>query len=218
MPMLDLEIYIRTFNGRLYHANKLKENCIRYLSPNVKLINTKSAESTYCEKFIFGMHNAIISSNHTYVLVLEDDMLFSEQAKESLQAAIAKEYPLLWYSIPSKRVIEHSKKISKDVYMLPSFAGLHYSGAILCKREILKDYISHYFFGHLEFKGGKQFDVTFSCFIRDTLGRLFLQPGVFSTNPQMKSAISNTSIAVENRYADHSQIDPYFDFEKVLND
>ena len=79
--MHDLEIYIRTFNGRLYHANKLKENCIRYISPNVRLINTKIAESTYNEKFILGMHNALISSESKYVLVLEDDMLFSKQAK-----------------------------------------------------------------------------------------------------------------------------------------
>ena len=115
--MLDLEIYIRTFNGRLYHANKLKENCIRHLSPNVRLINTKLAESTYNEKFIFGVHNALMLGDHKYVLVLEDDMVFSEQAKESLEAALKKEYPLLWYSIPSKRVIEHSKKISKKIFI-----------------------------------------------------------------------------------------------------
>ena len=57
-----------------------------------------------------GVHNALMLGDHKYVLVLEDDMVFSEQAKESLEAALKKEYPLLWYSIPSKRVIEHSKK------------------------------------------------------------------------------------------------------------
>lgn len=215
--MLDLEIYIRTFNGRLYHANKLKENCIRHLSPNVRLINTKSAESTYNEKFIFGMHNALMLSDHKYVLVLEDDMIFSKQAKDSLEAALKREYPLLWYSIPSKRVIEHSKKISKDIYILPSFYGLHYSGAILIKREILKDYISHYLAEHLTYKC-RNYDVTFSYFIRDTLGSLFLQPGIFASNPQIESAVSSTKVSDHHRVEDHSQIDPYFDFEKVLND
>jgi hypothetical protein len=215
--MRDLEIYIRTFTGRLYHANKLKENCIKFISPNVKLINTKSAESTYNEKFIFGMHNALISSNHQYVLVLEDDMVFSEQAKESLQAAIKKELPLLWYSIPSKRVIEHSKKISTDIYILPSFDGLHYSGAILIKRDILKCYISHYLAAHLTYKC-RNYDVTFSYFIRETLGSLFMQPGIFASNPQVESAVSTTKVSDHHRIEDHSQIDPYFDFEKVLND
>ena len=215
--MSDFEILIRTFEGRLYHANKLKENCIKYLSPNVRLINTKVAESTYNEKFIFGLHNALMTSDYKYVLVLEDDMIFSEQAKESLHNAIKKEYPLLWYSIPSKRVIEHSKKISKDIYMLPSFYGLHYSGAILIKRDILKDYISHYLFEHLTYNC-RNFDVTFSYFIRDTLGSLFLQPGVFASNPQIISAVSNKSIADKSRDNDHSQIDPYFNYEKVLSD
>ena len=64
----------------------------------------------------------------------------------------------------------------------------------------------------------RNYDVTFSYFIRDTLGSLFLQPGIFATNPQMESAISNTSIAEDSRDNDHSQIDPYFDYEKVLDD
>ena len=81
----------------------------------------------------------------------------------------------------------------------------------------MKSYISHYLTEHLSYEY-KNFDVTLSYFIRETLGSIFLQPGIFATNPQTESTISNTCIAKESRDDDHSQIDPDFDYEKVSDE
>lgn len=214
--MANYEIWIRTFNDRLYHAKSLKESCYHCFAKHAKLINTKDKSRLYSERFVFGLQSLLCQSEQTpYTLILEDDMLFSKDARQRVESAIESRYPLMWYSIPSQQVLDCASRITETTYFLKNFNCINYSGAILVKRDLLKGYVTEYLLNCTSYEY-RNFDITFSSYIKRTLGGIFLTPKTFATNPSISSAISSADFEVEGRVDVSCRIDPLFEFESAF--
>ena len=205
--MQELSVWIRAFNGRLYQAEALKERCITHLSPNTSVINTGKAGCTYSEKFVLGLHNALLSCNTPYILILEDDMEFSKDALREIRHVMSDEYPMMWYSIPSADAIRASAKVSGSVYMLRNFNRFPYSGAILIQKSVLMHFVADYLINYLNFEF-REFDICLSLYFKNTFRCIFIQPNIFRTTPSTISSFACKNIKIAGRIDIFHEIDP----------
>lgn len=211
----QLEICIRTFDARSALAEQLQRVCINVFHTNVHLLNTKASDGRYSEKFIFLLYNILQSSTSNYFLILEDDMIFTEDAFETLNTILAQKYSHMWFSVAHKHILDASIRISNSTYLLSNCRHIHYSGAVLVHREMLKRFIEAYLFNfqELEFRN---FDVNISKFINLTSGYLILRPNVFASNPSIPSALDSASFEIQGRsFQNKSSLDPCFEFSKA---
>ena len=215
MSFNTLEILIRTHDARLYLSEQLKSSCIRHIHPKVQILNTGVAHKRYSEKFHRHLHNFYMGSDCRYVLILEDDMTFSEGAKSVIIQAMALGLSHVWFSIPSLEVFQYAHPMCKGFKRLHIKDTLSYSGAILLRSDLLKEYLEHYFFKFLELDD-QEFDLNLSRYLSCKLQHLVIREGVFGTDLKVESSL-NKYMWDEFRQDCHKGIDPYFSLKNAVH-
>jgi len=209
----NLSIVIRTCKPRLQRSTFLQhalasEFCV---STDKIIVNSKPnySQGFFCELIRYLEH---LKSTPKYILVVEDDMLFSNSAKSTLQEAIRFELPHLWCSIPEKRLVDESTKISESIRSVRIAAPLYYSGAILFEVSFLKYVLTNYSLKYIELTQ-PNFDVFVSSEILNCGGSMFLSHTSFATDPCTSSVIESSATQLHRFTPEH--IDAYFDFNNT---
>ena len=209
------EIWIRTFQGRVYLADRLKQACVAHLTKRTYILNTKEASATYQEKFVLSLYFKLLSSQSAYILLLEDDIGFRKESRQAIEAAIAQKRTHLWFTVPEEACLKSARKQSDNTFRLRNPIRFYYSGAILVSRDILKQYIENYLLSQTSYTF-KNFDTTFSTHLSKSLGFIDLAPSYFGSMPNIQSAASL-------RYDDHSRLtvdpssqDPMFNPQTIV--
>lgn len=187
-----LEIWIRTFEDRLYLARALKQRCESQFHCTTRILNTKSSSPQYSEKFILSLYYALNNSSCDQILLLEDDILPTYDAESAVKRFCVKQFPILWLSIASQKILDSSHKAFEGVYLLSEFNNLYYSGAMLVKRTLLKSFVEHFFLNHQSFEY-PNFDIQMSLYAKRLFGLIWLAPGYFYTNRSIQSSLDHAT-------------------------
>lgn len=210
--MVDFEVWIRTHDSRLDAAFQLKERVRRLLSKSVRVICTGGADAMYSQRFILGLDAELARGpGCEYILVLEDDILFVDDARDVITTAIRRELPHTWLTLPNRASYEKSLPLSGPFRALRLANHFYYSGAVLSRRELLAQFVFEYMLDHVNHTA-PNFDVHFSAFLaRSNDGILVLAPGKFGSDPSIPSSISkNANNAHALRSPACISIDPEF--------
>jgi hypothetical protein len=194
-----LEVWIRTFSDRLYLAKGLKDKCDLHFANNSRILNTKDGCPQYTYKYILALYYAILNSSAEHILLLEDDIELNAHAPMCVRAFCKKDLPIVWMSIPSSDIVTQAHSLGQGLFLLSNFNHMHYSGAILCKRDLLKHFVENYLLNHLEFEY-PQFDIQLSRFVNAHFGSLWLAPNLFFSNPRVASALDNAPFQISGRH------------------
>lgn len=209
------DVCIRTFKDRLYLAEQLKQASVKYLSRHTFILNTKESSIHYSEKFILLLYAHMLNTTSDYILILEDDMGFTDSAKAVVEEYIHESCNCVWFSIPSKDCLTRSNSTRGRKFRLRNPKGFYYSGAILLRSNILRNFLTYYFTHHLGFEY-PNFDTRLSAYLNDIFGYINLAPSYFGTRSNIKSSIDG-KLNQKSRvvtYAD--EIDPMFDRSLIV--
>jgi hypothetical protein len=187
-----LEVWIRTFEDRLYLAQRLKQRCESEFHCTTRILNTKASSPQYSEKFILSLYYALNNSSCDQILILEDDILPTHDAGPAILKFRSLELPILWLSIATQKILDNSHKALEGVYLLSEFNNLYYSGAILVKRSFLKSFVEHFLLNHQEFEY-PNFDIQLSLFAKKLFGQIWLAPSYFYTDRSIQSSLDHAA-------------------------
>jgi hypothetical protein len=207
----NLSIVIRTCKQRLERSRFLKDALMCEFGVHVKILVVESSKN-YSQGFVCELVRYLESLDTVskYILVVEDDMLFSNAAKSIVEEAIYYELPHLWCSIPEKRIVDESSKLSANIRSIFLSAPLYYSGAILFESSFLKHILTNYCLTFMELVQ-PNFDVFVSSQILEVQTPLFLSYTCFATDPHT-SSILDSSTKTKHRFTP-THIDAYFEFK-----
>jgi len=212
---MGLEVWIRTFQDRVYLANRLKQACVAHLTPHTHILNTNEASATYQEKYVLALYFKLLNTTSTHILLLEDDIGFRKESTRVIQKAIAQNRTHLWLTVPDSACLKSARKMSEDLYRLIKPLRLYYSGAVLISRRILQQYVETYLLNHTNYPH-KNFDTTFSMHLSTHLGFIDLVPSYFGSLPNVQSAADRCSSDTSRLYVDRSTLDPLFDPQTMV--
>lgn len=204
------EVFIRSFEERSKEAKTLQTSCEQAFNVPVHILDTKVANYKFSEKFIYLMYSVLMDTKSPYILILEDDMVFSKYAIEHLRLSCKSNRTHMWYSIPNKKVLDACIQASKLEFLLCEFNNLYYSGAILIKTSILRDFVEFYILNVLELEF-RNFDINLSLFLKKEIGVIHICPYFFATNPSIQSSLENASFRTKGRAMISSDCDPLYD-------
>ena len=208
--MDNLAIVVRTCTHREDRADILAQKLSKCTGSKFYIVNCKT-EKNYSESFVIGLAKVLQSLDETieFLLIVEDDMLFSKNLKSDMNTILKKEIPFCWLSIPEKRMYDESFSIGEGCRFLETSVSIYYSGSVFCNVLDLKNYIEDYMLRFLELPQ-RQFDVSLSAYLVEKYGCLFLKCGVFASDKTLLSLL----VGKEGRQRiEVSPDDPFFDFE-----
>ena len=211
------EIWIRTFQGRVYLASRLKQACEAHLTRRTHILNTKAASATYQEKFVLSLYFKLLSSQSDYILLLEDDIGFRKESIHAIENAIAKHRTHLWFTVPEEACLKSARKLSDNTFRLSNPIRFYYSGAILVSKKILKHYVEDYLLNHTSYPF-KNFDTTFATHLSKNLGFIDLAPSYFGSLPNIKSEAELRSDDSSRLAVDPLTQDPMFNSQAVVSE
>jgi len=205
-------IYIRTHDSRERLALQLYSEAASFFETECKVLNTGAAAADYSEKFVRCLGEALRNETQEYVLILEDDIVFTKGAKLQVEAAIRYEFPYVWFSIPHADVLEYANVLFKGFLSAQITNAMYYSGSILIHANVLKAFVDEYLRveASLDFKN---FDINLSKFLIREFGHsMTVCPSFFGTDTRIQSSLSNNSqFKVEGRFEGQSFCDPRFE-------
>jgi hypothetical protein len=210
--MADFEVWIRTHLPRLDAAFQLKALAGAFLSDHVTLLNTGGSSAHYSQRFIMCLDAELARpSACEYVLILEDDVRFTPEAREVLAEATRVELAHVWLTLPNAAAYALSQPLWGAFRRLRIANNFYYSGAVLVRRELLREFVFEYLLTHLD-HALPNFDVHVSAFLaRQNGGDLLTAPGFFGSDPSIPSSISSAyGNAHPLRTEAHASIDPQF--------
>lgn len=212
---MRFDVCIRTFKDRLYLAEQLKQASVKYLSRHTLILNTEERSTHFSEKFIILLYAHMLSTTSDYILILEDDMGFVESAKTVVEKHIRDNCNCIWFSIPSEKCLTRSNSGRNGKFRLLNPKGFYYSGAILLRSDVLREFIAHYFTKRLDFEFSN-FDVQLSTYLNDVFGYISLVPSYFGTRPNIESSLSGKT-EEKSRVTTHiDELDPMFDRNLIV--
>lgn len=216
--MADFAVWIRTHYPRQEAAFQLKDAALSFLSRDVSVLHTGAADPLYSEKFIMALDAQVLQTAAPYVLILEDDILFSKGAQDVIHSAIDAELPHVWLTIPSQEALTLSTGLWGPFRRIRVANNFYYSGAVLVRTDILRDFLFTYLAEYTELDI-PNFDVTLSqVLLRKCPDGLFLAPGFFGSDPSIPSSISATAgNAHMYRTLSRTTLDPMFRPEKSIH-
>jgi hypothetical protein len=171
----------------------LESTCSAAFGVDIRVLNTGCASPYYSYKFAASLAKNLASDQSDYILILEDDIVLSETSVSCVKTALERMDDHNWYTVDtSSDVLKKSVLIPKFGYILTSANHISYSGAILIKADILRDFTSEYIakITDLEFPN---FDVNLSSYLLKELGHLHLRPGHFLQRAGVKSSICTST-------------------------
>ena len=189
---MDVTVYIRTHDSRLYLANDLKAMCERAFPQDVRVLlcNTGAPSPHYNEMFILELSDLVPADCSEYTLLLEDDIILSPSSHKALSVAIERGDDHNWYTVDTTSdILSKSVCVPGYGYILSSANHISYSGAILVRTKDLLTFLEEYILHRTEFEH-PNFDITFSAFLLRTHGHLHLRPGHFLQRPAVVSSIT----------------------------
>lgn len=208
-------VYIRTHSERLHLALQLNSNVENIFKIQPKILNTGVASEFYSENFVSLLKDTIQSERNAYILILEDDMLFSHTAISEIENAISQSMPYVWFSIPHKAILDNAVRLFGNFCHSYIKNNLYYSGSVLIQTEILKTYVESYAMLSSMYEI-KNVDVTLSRFLINEFGHnMFFCASQFATDPKLKSSISNRFKQRHRIEAQH-ECDPLFDINHAM--
>ena len=214
---MEFEVWIRTFQDRVYLADRLKQACVTHLTANTHILNTQEASATYQEKFVLSLYFSLRNTNSAYILILEDDIGFRKESLQVIQKAIARGRTHLWLTIPTDACLNAARKIDDHLYRLARPLRLYYSGAVLVSKNVLKRYVESYLLNHAEYPY-KNFDTTFSTHLSTHFGFIDLAPSFFGSLPYIESAADLCRSDTSRLDVDRSALDPLFDPQTIVSE
>jgi len=214
---MELEVWIRTFQERVYLADRLKQACVAHLTPRTHILNTKKASATYQEKFVLALYFKLLNTKSAYILLLEDDIGFRKESLSVIQKAIAQNRTHLWLTVPNVECLNSARKVTEDLYRLMKPLRLYYSGAVLVSRRILKEYVETYLLNYTSYPH-KNFDTTFSTHLSTQFGFIDLAPSYFGSLPNIESAADLCISDTSRLHVDSSALDPLFDPQTIVSE
>ena len=214
---MEFEVWIRTFQDRLYLAERLKQACVTHLTPHTHILNTKEASATYQEKFVLSLYFKLLDTKSNYILLLEDDIGFRKESHRVIKKAISQSRTHLWFTVPNDACLKSARKISEHLYRLIKPLRFYYSGAILVSKNILKHYVESYLLDHVTYPY-KNFDTTFSMHLSKHLGFIDLAPSYFGSLPHIESAADLCCSDTSRLDVDRSALDPLFNPETIVSE
>jgi hypothetical protein len=213
---VSFEVWIRTFQDRLYLAEQLKQVSRIYLSENTYVLDTKQRSAYFSEKFVLCMYSQLqMNITSEYILILEDDIAFTESAKASVLEKIDMGYPCLWFSVPEQRCLDMATPQKDGVFKLLNPKVYYYSGAVLIKKQLLKEFVTEFLFSQSELEY-KNFDTTLSRFLIRRYGFIDILPSYFGTRPHTESSINFENRDASRLEVNISELDPKFNPKEIV--
>lgn len=211
---MTFEIWIRTHTERLPFAYDLKQRCEQLFGVQAKLIHTGDAAKTYSIKYVIKASDQLNDNTSEYILMLEDDMLFSHKANGIVRKIVHEnKRSHTWFSVPNMNILHICTKISEDMYILTGVDTFWYSGAILIKKDLLKKYLTFYLLNVMSLDT-LAFDLSLSSFIIKENSHLILTPSYFASDPKIETSISDTQLG---RVVQNIEIlDPLYDYNSTF--
>ena len=142
-------------------------------------------------------------------------MTFSTNAKSVVTQAMTLGLSHVWFSIPNIEIFQHTRPLCKGFKRLQVKDTLSYSGAILLRVSLLKEYLEHYFFTFLESEDS-EFDLNLSRFLSKKLQFLIVREGVFGTDLSVVSCLKEYGWD-EFRQECQKDADPYFKLKEAVH-
>jgi hypothetical protein len=187
---VSFEVWIRTFQDRLYLAEQLKQVSRIYLSENTYVLDTKQRSAYFSEKFVLCMYSHLqMNITSEYILILEDDIAFTESAKASVLEKIDMGYPCLWFSVPEQRCLDMATPQKDGVF------------------KLLNPKVYYYY---------KNFDTTLSRFLIRRYGFIDILPSYFGTRPHTESSINFENRDASRLEVNISELDPKFNPKEIV--
>lgn len=208
-----ISTYIRTHDQRVQLAFQLYEHIIlEKLGDDCRILNTGESSRDYSEKYIKLLDQQLAHEKNEYVLLLEDDILFTNKAISKLRDAVELELPYVWFSIPHLELLKNAEPLCRGFVVSTIVNNLYYSGSILVRADVLRDFVCEYL-QNVKSLQILNIDVNLSLFLIKLFGHhMILCPSVFGTDPNLESSISNNSeIKSEYRFEGQALCDPHFD-------
>lgn len=213
--MQNLKIVIRSHSNRLSYASQLKSICDKVFRCSCKVLNTGIASDLHNQIFVMKLYKELTQTQSLYILLLEDDIVFSVKAIAKINSLIGRNKDCGWFTIPNSKVLHSAVNLENSEYILNVFDHLYYSGSILIKTSLLKEYLAWYLMNYMVFEY-PGFDVTLSSFLKSRIGYIRLVPGYFATDKKIKSSISTQETKGRIDVCS-SEIDPLFNFGDMHN-
>lgn len=212
---MNFEVWIRTFQDRLYLADRLKQASITHLTPCTHILNTEKASATYQEKFVLALYFKLLDTQSPYILLLEDDIAFRKESRQVIEKAIAQNRTHMWFTVPEEACLNAARKLNGNLYRLINPLRFYYSGAILVSKKILQNYVEDYLLNHVQYPH-KNFDTTFSMHLSTHFGFIDLAPSYFGSLPNIKSAAELCCSDTSRLEVDTSALDPLFNPQTIV--
>ena len=177
---LPLSVWIRTHTQRLYLANRLETMCNQTFDKHAEILYTGDASLHHSLKFAVCLANRLARETEEYTLLMEDDISLTDSSFEAVSRAIERGDDHNWYTVDTTTdILSHSIYVPEYGYVLTNAQHINYSGAILVRSEILREYIDYYFTRAMELEF-LNFDTNFSAYLLRSYGNILLRPGHFT--------------------------------------
>ena len=201
----SLSVFIRGCQAREKRVGLLKTALEAHLEVPVQPVMSYRKEIRHFELLLKLSQQ--IESAHEWILIIEDDMVFSPKLKAGLIWLSGKNHPLVQLSIPSLYFLESSVKLEPNLYFLRCLE-LHYSGGLFISKEFLKAFLASVFMKDVlgEF-WYEHYDLMLSRFAAQTSGGIYLCPSLVGSDLSMDSALGHT----------YTPTDPFFDHSKAVS-
>ncbi len=209
-----LTILIRTCKAREARAQKTALILKEVWSLDVRVVLC-TEQHYYSEDFLFKLSREA-NSVKDFVLVIEDDIIFSKQATDFLAYLQNKRFDFVWCTLENPKVLTHS--VGKDLYglHLVRCERLAYSGAIFYSKSVLQTLCEHALLTHLNYKIWR-YDLQFSNLAQKLFGGVIWVSGEhFATEPKIVSVVEYADWINVDRNSSQN-IDFYFDFTNVFD-
>jgi len=172
------------------------------------------SEPHYSEDFLFKLSRAAVSARE-FVLVLEDDMVFSDLALSFITHLVSKRFDFVWCTLESPQVRQHTLSRGEFGLSLVRCQRLAYSGAVFYSRRTLQKLCEWALLTHLESLVWR-YDIQFSSHACGMFGGVVWVSGeYFATEPAITSIVEQSKWVEQGR-ANTSQIDYFFDFTRAF--
>ena len=209
----SLTIIIRTCKTRLDRSRKLADVLRAILTDDVRVVDCVM-DVYYSEDFLFKLSQEA-KFIREYVLVLEDDMIFSTQTADFLMYLISKQFQFVWCTLEKPSVLNHS--MGQDLFGLHLIRckKLSYSGAVFYNRSTLRLICEQALLSFLDDTFWK-YDLAFSSLAcRIFSEQVWVSGACFATDPQLESAVETTSWIKVGR-TKNLDLDSAFDFKHAI--
>lgn len=214
--MQSLHVFVRTCKSRRSRAFLLADTLRECLGLSRDAFCVlESLESPYfSQDFLLGICKHL-NTRADWVLIVEDDIVFSPRVKTPLIEAMNLQTPAVWFTMESDRVLNFCDT-RRGALLDIKASVLAYSGAVLVQTCLLRRFCEETLFTFLE-RDSWKFDTSLSSFLcRERGGRLWVAPGFFATSLEIPSLLNNSGFGGPTRQPTKPTQDFWFDFSTAI--